>query len=1057
MEKLAPLRRRSTLQFTTGTLLTTGSLLFLTLASSLAMAETPAAKPEFDPAHAEKMAAGLELFKSHVRGILIEHCIDCHGGAEVESGLDLATRKGLMRGGSHGPSITSGKSADSNLVRLIAHKEEPKMPEGGDRLPDEAIAAITKWIDLGAPYDLPLVENPRDPDSWTTTVVDDKSRQFWSFQPLKAVAPPTVKNSDWPQGAIDQFVLAKLEEKNLAPASPADRRVLIRRAYFDLIGLPPTPEEVEAFVGDQSAEAFEKVVNKLLDNPHYGERWGRHWLDIARFAESHGFEQDYDRPHAYHYRDFVIRALASDMPFDQFVRWQLAGDEIAPHDPLAMMATGFLGAGVFPTQITANEVERTRYDSLDDMASTTTSAMLGLSVGCARCHDHKFDPIPQADYYRMAAIFTTTIRSNLDLDLDPADYNKKLEEWNREHQPISESLARYESETLRKRAVAWLDSSAPQELLAKAPWRIAKIENISSTGKATFTTLADQSVLASGANADFDTYTFDVTLPAGKFTAIRLEALADASLPHQGPGRADNGNIALTDVVVALQSPGSNQPTTIKLLPPKFTFQQPRLDASFTIDSDPRSAWAVDPQFGRDHALAYPLASPIETASGAKLKFTLRFENNKKHTIGRLRMAVSESDPQLLDATPGSGLPAAIAQAIAVPAAERKEEQVIAAMDWLKRDDVQWKLLHDVVAEHDKKKPQPNLTKVMVCSEGVTPIRHHTQGADFFNETYFLKRGDCEQKMGVAQPGYLQVLSRAPAGESHWLSTPPAGSRVSHRRTSLANWITDTELGAGELLARVIVNRLWHHHFGRGIVSTPNDFGLQGTLPTHPELLDHLASQLIANKWHLKSIHRAIMLSATYQQSSAWNEDAAKIDPENSLRWRWTPRRMEAEIVRDNILAAGGLLDKAMFGPGTLDDNHKRRSIYFTIKRSRLIPMMQLFDQPEPLVSVGGRPSTTVAPQALALLNSPIVRDSARSLGKQLSDIKDADYPAIVDRGYLLTVNRLPDEEERTATSEFLKSQEASYTAAGKTNARELALTDFAQVLMGLSEFVYIP
>ncbi len=1013
-------------------------------------------KPEFDPAHAEKMAEGLELFKSQVRTVLIDHCIDCHGGAEVESGLDLATRKGLLRGGSHGPAIVSGKSDDSNLVRLIAHKEEPKMPEGGERLPDVAIAAVSKWIDLGAPYDKPLVDNPRDPDSWTTTVVDAKSREFWSFQPLQATAPPAVKNGSWPQGPIDQFVLAKLEEKNLAPAAKADRRTLIRRAYFDLVGLPPSPEEVEAFAQDASPDAFEKVINKLLDNPHYGERWGRHWLDVARFAESHGFEQDYDRPYAYHYRDFVIKALAMDMPFDQFVRWQLAGDELAPQDPLAMMATGFLGAGVFPTQITANEVERTRYDSLDDMASTTTSAMLGLSVGCARCHDHKFDPIPQADYYRMAAIFTTTVRSNLDLDLDPAGYQKKFESFTKEHQPLADALAKYESEVLKKQAATWLDSTAAAELRSSTPWQVAKIEKIESSGKSTFTVQPDDSVLASGTNADFDTYTFEVALPKFAVRAIRLEAMADASLPHQGPGRAENGNFALTDLSVVHRSAAKGEAAQLKLLDPKFTFEQPGLSAKFTIDSDARSGWAVDPQFGRNHVLVYPLADALPIAEG-KLQFTLKFENNKKHQIGRLRISLSGNDPQTLDAATGEGLPADLINALATPADKRTERDLAAAVQWLKRDDVQWKLLADVVAQHDKKRPQPNLAKVMVCSEGVTPIRHHTQGADFFTETFFLKRGDCDQKMGVAQPGYLQVLTRASGGEAHWAITPPAGARTSHRRAALAAWITDTEAGAGHLLARVIANRLWHHHFGRGIVSTPNDFGVQGVKPTHPELLDYLALDLMKNGWRLKSLHRAIMLSATYQQGSAWNEEAAKIDPENNLRWRWNPRRMEAEIVRDNILAAGGLLDSTMFGPGSLDDNHQRRSIYFTIKRSRLIPMMQLFDQPEPLVSVGGRPSTTVAPQALALLNSTIVRKSAVSLGKQLSTLEDQSWESLVDRGYLLTVSRLPDASERTATAEFLAAQTKSYEAAGKSNARELALADFAQVLMGLSEFVYIP
>ena len=319
------------------------------------------------------MQEGLSLFKSQVRKILIDNCIDCHGGDEVESGFDLATRKGLLRGGSHGPAVIAGKSADSNVVRFITHREKPYMPAEADKLPAEQIAAISRWIDLGAPYDKPLVENPRDPDSWVNTVVPEKARDYWAFRPLSNPQPPAVKNEAWVRNSIDRFILAKLEEKNLAPSGLADPRVLIRRAYFDLIGLPP--ERAEGL-------SYEALLEKLLASPHYGERWGRHWLDAARFAESHGFEQDYDRPYAYHFRDFVIEALNQDMPFDQFVRWQLAGDEFEPENPLALKATGFLGAGVFPTQITANEVERTRYDALDDMTATTGSAILGLSVGC---------------------------------------------------------------------------------------------------------------------------------------------------------------------------------------------------------------------------------------------------------------------------------------------------------------------------------------------------------------------------------------------------------------------------------------------------------------------------------------------------------------------------------------------------------------------------------------------------------------------------------------------------------------------------------------------------
>jgi hypothetical protein len=1011
--------------------------------------------PEFDPAHAEKMQEGLSLFKAQVRQVLIDQCVDCHGGAEVESGLDLATRKGLIRGGSHGASIVPGKAIDSNVVRFISHKEKPFMPHEADKLPAEQIAAISQWIDLGAPYDKPLVENPRDPDSWTAKVVDAKAREFWSFQPLGNYQPPAVKNEAWLRGDIDRFVLAKLEEKSLTPNSPAERRVLIRRAYFDLIGLPPTAEEVEKFVADADPHAYDKLLDRLLESRHFGERWARHWLDAARFAESHGFEQDYDRPHAYHFRDFVIEAFNQDMPYDQFVRWQLAGDEFEPENPLALKATGFLGAGVFPTQITANEVERTRYDALDDMAATTGSAMLGLSIGCARCHDHKFDPIPQADYYRFLSTFTTTVRSDLDVNLEPEKYKQAKSAFDAEHAPFVRAREKFEAEQLPSQFAAWEQTPAAQAA-RESKWRILTIAEVKSTGNSKLTPQPDGSVRAGDANPDFDTYTLYAPLDPGTYTGVRLEALADPALAHGGPGRAANGNFALTDFRVAFRQVLCQPHQPLKLANPQATFEQARqnLLVKYTIDEDKKSGWAVDPQFGKDHAASFEFAEPLVVKEAGTLIFTLDFQNNKQHNLGRPRVSVSSAVAPL-PAEVG-GMTFATAAALNTPAAQRSAEQSALALAFYKPLDPEWQKLNQAESEHAKKAPQPNLVKMMVCSEGVTPIRHHTQGADFFDETHFLKRGDCDQKMGVATQSFLQVLMNTPDGEKHWQVAPPAGAKTSYRRRALAGWITDTEHGAGHLLARAIVNRLWQHHFGIGIVATPNDFGVQGQRPTHPELLDWLAGQLIARGWKLKPLHKQMMLSAAYMQSSQFDEADARIDPENTWLWRRTPRRVEAELIRDSLLYVGGTLDTTMYGRGTLDEGHKRRSIYFMIKRSKLVPMMQLFDQPEPLVSVGSRPSTTIAPQALAFLNSPHVRAAAHAFAQRLMPASEKSPADAVRQGYLATIARAPDEAELSAAVAFLASQEKRYADEQKPNAKELALTDFCQVLFGLNEFVYV-
>lgn len=754
-----------------------------------------------DADHATRMAAGLDLFKKHVKPILVGRCIRCHGGEDTLSVFELIDRDAMLRGGAEGDVVVPGKAGASRLVKLIRHEEEPQMPEDGAKLSDVAIQHIVDWINLGAPYDGPLVAEEEDPQAWTHRKIDDSRRDFWSFQPLREVAPPAVGESDWVQTDIDRFLLAAMQERGITPNEPTSRRKLIRRATFDLTGLPPTREEVEAFVNDPDPRAFEAVIDRLLESPHYGERWGRHWLDVARFAESHGFEQDYDRPHAYHFRDFVIRALNADMPFDQFVRWQLAGDRLEPDEPLAWMATGFLGAGVFPTQLTEKEFEPARYDELDDMVATTGTAMLGLTIGCARCHDHKFDPIPAADYYRLIATFTTAIRGNVELDLDPAD---------------------------------------------------------------------------------------------------------------------------------------------------------------------------------------------------------------------------------------------------------GKEE----------------------------------LTSVMVVSEGIKPIPHHADGRGFphfYPETYFLHRGDTQQKQGLAKPGFLQVLTSARSRPDTSEGSAPtdacdgvdgeagagggesdAGTGAApHPRVELADWITDVDGGAGDLLARVIVNRLWQHHFGRGIVATPNDFGFQGTRPTHPELLDWLAAQLIADGWRLKPLHKRMMTSAAYLQSSRDEPASAAIDPDNQWFWKYEPQRLEAEIIRDAMLALSGRLDRTQFGPGSLDEGMQRRSIYFMIKRSKLVPMMQIFDAPEPLVGVGRRPSTTIAPQALMFMNNPHVRDYARAFAERvLGETPPTTAPewqaAAVDHAYAMSLSRPPTEAELRDGVQFLNSQARSYKADGQADATARALTDFCQVLMSLNEFVYV-
>jgi len=893
---------------------------------------------------------------------------------------------------------------------------------------------------------------------------------WWAFQPLRSVQPPPVRDASWVRNPIDRFILAPLEAANLSPAPQANRGTLIRRANFDLLGLPPTASAWTAFEQDPAPtpEAWRRLISQLLQSPHYGERWARHWLDVARFAESSGFEHDYDRPSAYHFRDFVIRALNDDMPYTQFVRWQLAGDEFAPDDPLALMATGFLGAGVFPTQITANEVERTRYDAMDDMLATTGTAMLGLTIGCARCHDHKFDPISTQEYYRLLATFTTTTRSELELDLDPAAFRREKAAFDAMHAPLEEALRNYERQSLPAQFDAWLAAGA--RLPAQPIWRTLEPSGLRSDAGATFHQLDDGSHRVEGKNGDSDRYTLVAPLPdSGSIAALRLEALADPSLVKGGPGRADNGNIGLSRIRIFTSSAaGSSNELGIASAHATFEQNTNTLAIRAALDDNPRTGWAIDPRFGTNHAAVFVLSQPLPATRGQTLGVILEFQLNTRHNLGRFRLSVSSSPDAPLD---GSGVPAPIALLLARLHGSAETSTPLSPSDratlrdWWKSSDPGWKSRADAVATHLRSAPKPKLTKVLTCTEGNTPVRMHTQGADFFPETHFLNRGSTDQKRGVASQGFLQVLARTQDPQRHWTWTPPAGAKFSGRRRSLANWMTDTESGAGHLLARVIVNRLWQHHFGRGIVETPNDFGIQGARPTHPELLDWLAQELIRNDWKLKPIHQLILESAAYQVVADRTPSSGSSQPSGPLSYpHFQPRRLTAESIRDAMLFVTGVLDPKMYGPGTLDPASTRRSIYFTVKRSQLIPDMQVFDAPEPLVSQATRPATTVAPQALLLMNSPNVRKWAEALARHLAATHpNAPLEQTTRSLYAETLTRSPSANELTAAVAFLKRQSEVYQTAQDASvagnlaaAHTRALTDLAQTILSLNEFVYV-
>jgi hypothetical protein len=806
---------------------------FAVLVLGASLLGTAGAAPPPDP-------KGVKFFEEKIRPVLVQSCYPCHSrnaqkAKKLRGGLFLDSRDGLRKGGDSGPLL------DGLLLKALRYDGDRKMPPKGP-LPKSVVADFETWLKMGAP-------DPRDGSTTTVRTIDiEAGKRYWAFQPTGRMAPPESSA----RNPIDAFLDAKRQAAGLTANGPATREKLLRRVYFGLTGLPPSPQERNAFLEDAAPDAYECLVDRLLQSERFGERWARHWLDVVRFAESGGYEFDGMRGGAYHYRDFVIKAFNKDLPFNEFVCLQIAGDHLKPGDYLATSATGFVVAGPFPGQTTAKTQELIRYDHLDDMLATLGTSMLGLSMGCARCHDHKYDPLPQRDYYRLLAAFARTDSTNVNFDFDAAAFRKAKAEFDRAHAPLLAARDKFNREQLPGRVQAWLASARNKPV---PPWSIL-----------------DRALL---------------------------------TLLEQSKGQVNDKNRA-------------------------------------------------------------------------------------------------------------------------------------AIIRWFRLIDEPTHRAQEAVEQHRLKEPKPKLTPVFAAQSG--------RGGD----VYHLIRGEVDRKNGVARPGFLQVLTNG--AEQRWLA--PASKDTVPPRVALANWITDTEQGAGHLLARVIVNRLWQHHFGKGLVATPNDFGTQGEPPTHPELLDWLAAELIRGGWKLKPIHKLMVTSAAYAQSSDANAEGMRLDPRNRLMWRRTPRRLEAEAIRDALLAVSGTLDSTMYGPGTLDGNSPRRSIYLTIKRSEMVPLLQLFDAPESIQSIGERSTTTAATQALALMNSPFVRQRAEKLSQRVHPKKDSPVPPVIEEAYRIALSRSPSATERLRMQAFIEKQAQSYGPSPR--ALEQALTDFCQVLLCLNEFVYL-
>ena len=824
-------------------------------------------------------------FAKEVKPILAGRCMLCHGPSMQMSGLRLDAREAALKAGDSGKkAIVPGDSASSQLIlRVSAEEAGRRMPPVGEPLTAEEIESLRKWIDQGAEWPETSVV-PLSESSHSGNATPAEEHPHWAFRRLRSVKPPGVKDHSWVKTPVDQFILAAQETRGLRPNDRASKQKLVRRLYFDLTGLPPSPEEVEAFVADGSPEAYEHLVDRLLASPHFGERWGQHWLDAARYADSAGYEEDRPRPNAFHYRDFVIRAFNEDLPYDTFIKWQLAGDLMVPDNPKVFAATGFLTAGPDVRPDFVNFRKKDRYDELDDIVATMGSAFLGLTVGCARCHDHKFDPVPARDYYQMLAFFTSTERFECPLDKAEGEaYERSKAEYEERLKPVKQKLDDWVKEH-------------------KQPMRLEKIAALS----------------------------------------ISEEEKALLRMPS---GESNSKQKNLLD------------------------------------------------QFKKE----------IEISDAAL----------------RGKLGASEVD--------------------------------------------EWNALADAVKKVENTKP-PDIPRALTLREGQP------------KKAYLLERGDPEREKEEVDCGVLGVLTRG------------VPSYLANRRSrlALAEWLVDVEQGAGALAARVLVNRLWQHHFGRGLVPTPGDFGLRGEPPTHPELLEWLASELIRNGWRLKVIHKLILMSAAYQQSIEHDERRAKLDPGNRLWWRREPARLEAEILRDSILSVSGTLNRKLYGPAVKprmdpdaivyadarydqwpkDVNEGpatwRRSIYVFVKRSNLFPFLQTFDAPRAIGSCARRDLTTVPTQGLVLLNDVFVREQARLFAERILWEAAADPASRVTRVYQLALGRKPNQNELRKAEAFLEVQAKQYQddlgpeSTSLARSAVSALVDFCQAMLAANEFVYV-
>jgi hypothetical protein len=921
--------------------------------------------------------ASRDFFESRIRPVLVEHCQECHSAAEeINGGLRVDSGPALLRGGDSGPAVTPGKPEQSLLLAALRH-DGFEMPPSG-RLPDAIAEDFAAWIRAGA-------TDPRQDDTplpSATTIDIEAGRQHWSFQPIRDPVPPAVQRTDWPHNEIDAFVLAALEAAGEQPAADAQRLTWLRRVTFDMTGLPPTPAELDAFLADQSSEAEASVVERLLASPHFGERMARHWLDIARFAESSGGGRSMVFKEAWRYRDYVIDAFNADMPFDRFLTEQLAGDLLTPEtaddEARLLTATGYLLLGAINYE--EQDKRHLEMDVVDEQLDTLGRGLLGMTLGCARCHDHKFDPIPTNDYYALAGILRSTktlVHSN-------------VSSWTERELPMPPDLA--EAVATHNAAAAKLD-----ERLKAAKKRLSQLAPdpgaVTSRPTDAFPGLVvdDREAVRVG---EWTESVFTKPYISKGYLHDADSGKGDRTLTFQ-PKLSEAGRYEVRLAYTTGSNRASNVPVAILSLDG---------DSSHTVDM--RKPPPIDEHF----------------VSLGEFSFD---------TSGQWFVMVSNADTdghvivdavQFLPITDAPDVTAPVADAVPDPAVDELKAEVKAL-------------------EAEKKAlaaERPVIPQVMAADE-----------ADTIIDCEICIRGDVHNKGPQVPRGILQVAS---------LSTPPAMPADASGRQQLAAWLVSAD---HPLTSRVFVNRLWQQFFGRGLVATPDNFGTTGSPPSHPALLDHLARRFTNGGWSTKNLVRAIVLSHTYRQACRSAAPSPE-DPDNALLSGLSRRRLDAESLRDAILSIAGTLEPRMGGPGITDENvlakagsdtpseytfvftDTRRSIYTPAFRNRRLELFEVFDAANPHAVVGRRPVSTVAPQALYLLNSPFVMEQAAAAAEGLLEHTPNDVAAQIDHAFRQTLSRRPTAAEREVVQ-----------AAVSTNTEDplLAWTTVYQSLFGCIDF----